>query len=167
MAFEVSGPARLCITMGRGMRYLLSVPRTHCRLDLPKAIAHEKSSINQHSVGRTIDLKVPEEDVGTEKREDLVDTIVRLAFGSDVHVGGIGRQSGQSVGGTASTSTQRQDRKISYWIVRQCEVLGVDLVSVAMGGAPYLSRGHRGPRGRWNDMPEESISQYKRILANT
>lgn len=100
------------------MIYLLGVPRTHCRLDLPKAIAHKQSSVDQHSVGWAIDLKVAKEDVGTEEREDLVDTIVRLAFGSDVHGRGIRRQSGQSVGRTTSASPQRQDREVPYSIVR-------------------------------------------------
>lgn len=105
--------------------YLLGVPRTHSRLDLSKAIADEQGSINKHAIGRAIDLEVAEEDIGTEKGEDLVDAIVGFAVGSDVHVRSIGGKGGQGVCGTASASAQRQDREVAYTIISQFESLEV------------------------------------------
>lgn len=105
--------------------YLLGVPRTHSRLDLPEAVADEEGSVNQHAIGRTINLEVAKEDIGTEKGEDLVDAIVGLAFGCDIHVRSIGWKSGQSVCGTASSSAQRQNREVPYTVISQCESLEV------------------------------------------
>lgn len=137
--------------------YLLGVPRTHGRLDFPQAIADEQGSVNKHAIGRTIDLEVAEEDIGTEKGEDLVDAIVGLAVGSDVHVRSIGGKSGQGICGTASASAQRQDREVPYTIISQFESFGCDRMSAAAGGASNLSRGHRDPPRRWSDMPERLV----------
>lgn len=133
--------------------YLLGVPRTHSRLDFPEAIADEQGPVNKHTIGRAIDLEVAEQDIGTEEGDDLVNTIVGLAVGSDIHIRGIGGKGWQGVCGAASTSAQGQDREVPYTQVSQFEAFGVDRMSAAVGGAPYLSRGHRGPPGRWNDMP--------------
>lgn len=115
--------------------YLLGVPRTHRWLDLPEAIADEQGSVNKHAIGGAVDLKVAEEDIGTEKGEDLVDAIVGLAVGSGVHVRSIGRKRGQGVCGPASASTQRQDREVAYTIIRQFESLEVTARAQLVAGA--------------------------------
>lgn len=140
--------------------YLLCVPRTHGRLDLPEAIADEQCPVNKHAIGRSIDLEIAEEDIGAEKGEDLVDTIVGLVVGRDVQVRSIGWKRGQSVCGTASASSQRQNREVPCNIVRQFETLEVPARVAVAGGARYLSQGHRGPPRRWSDMPEKSVDRY-------
>ena len=89
--------------MARGI-YLLRIASAHCRLDLPEALADKQGSIDKHAVGRPVDLKIAEQNIGTEEGQDLVDAIVGLAVGGDVDIEGIGGQGGQSVCGTTSAS---------------------------------------------------------------
>lgn len=70
--------------------YLLSLPGIHRRLDLAEALADEEGPINEHPVGRSIDLKVAEQHICAEEGQDLIDTIVGFALGGDVHVESIG-----------------------------------------------------------------------------
>lgn len=70
--------------------YLLGIPGSHRRLDLAETIANEERSINKHPVGRAVDLKVAEQHIGPEKRQDLIDAIVGLVLGGHVNVGGVG-----------------------------------------------------------------------------
>lgn len=58
------------------MTYLFSFAGIHCRLDLPETLANKQGSVNEHAVGGAIDLEVAEKDIGTEQRQDLVDTII-------------------------------------------------------------------------------------------
>ena len=68
---------------------LLGLPRRHPRLDLAETLGDEQDSINQHAIGRAIDFKVSEEDIGAEQGEDLIDAVVRLAVRGDIGVGDI------------------------------------------------------------------------------
>lgn len=121
----------------RPRMYLLSLPRTHRRLDLPQAIAHEQGSVDQHAIGRTVDFEVAEQDVGTEEGEDLVDAIIGLAVGSDVHAGGVRGKGGQGVCGTTSPSAQRQDREVPYTKISQFEVFGLTAWAAVAGHRTY------------------------------
>jgi hypothetical protein len=51
------------------------------RADLGQAIADEPDSIDEQTIGGTLDLKVSEECVGTEEGEDLIKNIVAVAVG--------------------------------------------------------------------------------------
>ena len=70
--------------------YLLRIPGSHRRLDLAETLADEERSINKHPIGRAVDLKVAEQHVGPEERQDLIDAIVGLVLGGHINVGGIG-----------------------------------------------------------------------------
>lgn len=117
--------------------YLLSVPRAHRRLDLPQAIAHEQGSVDQHAIGRAVDFEVAEQDVGTEEGEDLVDAIVGLAVGSDVHARGVRGKGGQGVCGATSASAQRQNREVPYTEISQFEVFALTAWAAVAGLRTY------------------------------
>lgn len=140
--------------------YLLGFAGVHCRLNLPEALADEEGSIDEHAIGRAIDLEVPEQDVGTEKRQDLIDAVVGFIVGGNIDIGSIGGKRGQGVCRTTGASAQRQNWEISWRHICQLWSLGstahgdVGCLGVQLlAGHSYLSRGHRGPPGRWSGMP--------------
>jgi hypothetical protein len=51
------------------------------RADLGQTIADEPDSIDEQTVGGTLNLEVSEERVGSEEGEDLVKDIVAVAIG--------------------------------------------------------------------------------------
>jgi hypothetical protein len=59
----------------------LHLPNSHIWFDLRQTFAHKQNAINQQSICRTLDLKVAEKRVGTEKRQHLIQGIVTLAIG--------------------------------------------------------------------------------------
>jgi hypothetical protein len=73
---------------------LLRVASTHCRLDLPKALADEQGPIDKHAVGRAVDLEVTEQDIGAKEGQDLVDAIVGFAVGGNIDIESIRGQGG-------------------------------------------------------------------------
>jgi len=94
--------------------YLLGFAGVHCRLHLPEALADEQGSINEHAVGRAVNLEVSEQDIGAKQRQDLVDAVVGLAVCGNVDVGGIWGESRQGVSGATGASAERQNWEVSY-----------------------------------------------------
>lgn len=94
--------------------YLLSFAGVHCRLHLSEALADKESSINEHAVGRAVNLEIAEQDIGTEERQDLVNTVVGLIVRGNVDVGSIWGKRRQGVSGTTSASTEGQNWEVSY-----------------------------------------------------
>lgn len=84
--------------------YLLSLTGVHCRLNLPEALADEEGSIDEHAIGRTIDLEVPEQHIGTEERQDFINAVVGFIVGGNIDIGSIGGKRRQGVCGTTSAS---------------------------------------------------------------
>lgn len=74
--------------------YLLRLAGIHRQLDLPEALADEEGSVNQHTVGGTVDFEVAEQNICAEQGQDLIHTVVRFTFGGNVQVGGIRRERG-------------------------------------------------------------------------
>ena len=104
--------------------YLLGLAGVHCRLHLPEALADEEGSINEHAIGGTIDLEVPEQDVCTEKRQNLINAIIGFIVGGNIDVGSIGGKRGQGVCGTTGASAQGQDWEVSWNRICQLWSLG-------------------------------------------
>jgi hypothetical protein len=71
--------------------HLSSLNSAHVWPDLSETLADEQGAVDEHSVGGAVDLEVPEQDIGAEKREDLVYTVVGLVVDGDLEVGGVGR----------------------------------------------------------------------------
>lgn len=63
---------------------LLGGARVHRRLHLGQTVGHEEDAVDQHAVRGAFDLKVAEERVGAEQRQDLVEAVV--GFRVWVHV---------------------------------------------------------------------------------
>lgn len=101
--------------------HLLCLSGCHARLHLAQALADEQDTIDQHAVGGPLDLEVAEECIGTEKREDLIDTVVRLAIGVNIDVGRRGRKRGESVCGAACAGAEGEEREIA------CERSGISI----------------------------------------
>lgn len=110
------------LTPGEGLTtHLLCLSGCHARLHLAQALADEQDTIDQHAVGGPLDLEVAEECIGTEKREDLIDTVVRLAIGVNIDVGRRGRKRGESVCGAACAGAEGEEREIA------CERSGISI----------------------------------------
>lgn len=95
------------------MTYLLRLPRRHARLDLAQTLADEQDAVDEHAVGGALDLEVPEEGIGAEEGEDLVDAVVRLAVRVDVGLVGARGQRGEGVCGAARASAEREEGEVS------------------------------------------------------
>lgn len=54
----------------------LSGPLVHVGFDFGEAVGDEKDAVDEHAVGRTLDLEVAEERVGAEEGEDLIEAVV-------------------------------------------------------------------------------------------
>lgn len=63
-------------------------PNVGGRLDLAEALAHEEDTVNQEAIGRTLDLEVAEEGIGTKERQSLVQDVVAIRFRVGRLVGG-------------------------------------------------------------------------------
>jgi len=88
--------------------------RVHRGLHLGQAVGHKEDAIYQHAVGGALDLKVPEESVGAEEREDLVQAVVRFRVRVDVEGVRAGGQLGQRVCWTSSLGAQWEEWEIAY-----------------------------------------------------
>jgi len=55
---------------------LFSISHSHSRLDLPKTFAHKQDTIDEHPVGRALDLEIPKKDIGAKKGKDLIDAVI-------------------------------------------------------------------------------------------
>lgn len=95
-----------------GCAYLLCVTSTHCWFDLSKALADEQGSVDEHAVGRSVDLEVAKEYIGPEERQDLVHAVVGLAVRGNINIRGVCGECGQGVSGTTCASAQRQDWEV-------------------------------------------------------
>lgn len=95
--------------------YLLRLLRRRTRLKLPQTLSYEQDPIYQQSVGRTLDLKIPEKCIGPEQREHFIEGVVGFAIGIDVNIGGGRRESGESIGWTAGTGAERKESKVPYF----------------------------------------------------
>lgn len=93
--------------------HLLSFPPAHCRLDLPQAVADKQDSIDKDSVGGALDLKVPEEGVGSEQQQSLVQDIVGLGFRVNVDFVIFWAEERQSICWPSGSCSERQEGKVA------------------------------------------------------
>ena len=93
--------------------YLLSLTSIHVRLDLPQTLADKQRSVNEHTIGRSIDFEVTEQDIGPEEREDFIDAVVRLVVWGHIEIGDVGGERGEGVCGAARASTEREDGEVA------------------------------------------------------
>lgn len=87
--------------------YLLSLTSRHVRLDLPQTLADKQRSVDEHTIGGTIDFEVAEQDIGPEERENFIDAVVRLVVRGHIEIGDVGGKRGEGVCGAARASTER------------------------------------------------------------
>ena len=91
---------------------LLSLTETRLGLDLSQAVADEPDTVDEQAVGRALDLKVAEERVGAEEREDLVEDVVALVVWVGRLVGGE-RDGREGVGGAAGLGAKGEEREVA------------------------------------------------------
>lgn len=123
----------------------------HVRLDLGQTVGDEQDAVDQHAVCGALDLKVAEERVGPEQRQDLVQTVVRLRVRVHVQCVRARRQRWQRECRPACFRAQWEEREVSCACERACIVSAASLR--VRGSVVYLSSGRPGLPGRSSGMP--------------
>lgn len=93
---------------------LLGVADGGAGLDLGETVAEEPDAVDEQAVGGALDLKVAEEGVGAEQREDLVEDVVALRVRVRALGGGQGRvRDGKGVGRAADLGAEGQQGEVA------------------------------------------------------
>jgi hypothetical protein len=81
------------------------VPRIHIRPNLPQTLTNPQDAIDQEPICWPLDLKIPEEGIGTEQVQDLVQRIEGFGVGLGREMERQGGVEGKCVGWPADLST--------------------------------------------------------------
>ena len=141
---------------GRIVINLLGIPLRHGWLHPSQALADPQDSVDEHAVGRPLDLKVAEQGVGAEQGQRLVENVIALAFRVDVKIAGAGGEGGECVGWAARLGAEIGESEVAWRKNR----LGVHCWW--WWGTDRL-RGRRCRGGRQSGMPSWVVSDAKNV----